>query len=128
MFIISAYYFGENIEWLTSCIATIATPKYSWTLFTFSSLFPRAVQAHKWYKTEFKGEYSLCSFVTIYRGLSIGNKNCLVQYTAVYVNLDCTDGEIGEHDAAIIAQLGITREFCHFCYLHHIYYIYNVGY
>ena len=56
-YITSAHYFGENIEWLGLGIATNGAPMYSFALFTFSNLFPRAVQSHNWYKTKFKGEY-----------------------------------------------------------------------
>ncbi len=50
-------YFGEMIEWIGYAICCRTTSAWIFALSTFSNLFPRALEYHKWYKTKFGDEY-----------------------------------------------------------------------
>eukprot|EP00483_Globobulimina_turgida_P008815 UN08833 len=54
-YVTSANYFGECIEWFGFALAASGNKivGYSWPMFTFANLFPRAVQSHRWYKKKF---------------------------------------------------------------------------
>jgi steroid 5-alpha reductase family enzyme len=47
-------YFGEIIEWLGFAIMVAGLPAFSFFIWTFANLVPRALDNHKWYKQNFK--------------------------------------------------------------------------
>ena len=47
------HYFGEIIEWLGWAVMTFSPAGLAFFVFTFANLFPRALIAHKWYRTTF---------------------------------------------------------------------------
>jgi 3-oxo-5-alpha-steroid 4-dehydrogenase 1 len=53
-FISSPNYFGELIEWLGFAVMAAGLPAYSFFIWTFANLVPRAIDNHKWYKKHFK--------------------------------------------------------------------------
>jgi len=54
-YISSPHYFGEIIEWGGWALMTWSLPGLAFFVFTFASLFPRAVSTHKWYRSNFPG-------------------------------------------------------------------------
>ena len=50
-------YLGEIIEWLGFALATQSFSGLVFAISTFSNLFPRALEYHKWYLNKFAGEY-----------------------------------------------------------------------
>lgn len=46
-------YFGELIEWLGFAVMVAGLPAYSFFIWTFANLVPRALDNHKWYKKNF---------------------------------------------------------------------------
>jgi 3-oxo-5-alpha-steroid 4-dehydrogenase 1 len=53
-YISSPNYFGELIEWLGFAIMTAGLPAFSFFIWTFANLVPRAIDNHKWYKKTFQ--------------------------------------------------------------------------
>ena len=53
MYISSPNYFGELIEWLGFAIMAAGLPAFSFFIWTFANLVPRAIDNHKWYKKNF---------------------------------------------------------------------------
>ncbi len=51
-------YFGEIVEWLGWAVMTLSPAGLAFFVFTFANLFPRAIRAHRWYKSQFP-EYPL---------------------------------------------------------------------
>lgn len=47
-------YLGEIIEWIGFAMITQTFSGLTFPIFTFSNLFPRAIQSHKWYKSKFE--------------------------------------------------------------------------
>ena len=47
-------YFGELMEWLGFAIMVAGLPAFSFFIWTFANLVPRAIDNHKWYKKNFK--------------------------------------------------------------------------
>jgi protein-S-isoprenylcysteine O-methyltransferase Ste14 len=52
-FISSPHYLGEIIEWGGWALMTWSLPGLAFFIFTFANLFPRAISAHRWYKSRF---------------------------------------------------------------------------
>jgi len=46
-------YFGEIVEWLGWAVMTSSPAALAFFAFTFANLFPRAIRAHQWYKSQF---------------------------------------------------------------------------
>jgi protein-S-isoprenylcysteine O-methyltransferase Ste14 len=46
-------YFGELLEWTGWAIATWSLAGFSFALWTFANLVPRALSNHKWYRQKF---------------------------------------------------------------------------
>jgi 3-oxo-5-alpha-steroid 4-dehydrogenase 1 len=46
--------FGEILEWLGFAILTLSMPAFSFALWTFANLGPRAVAHHRWYLQKFE--------------------------------------------------------------------------
>ena len=53
-YISSPNYFGEIIEWLGFAIIANSLPAFSFFIWTFANLAPRALDNHRWYKDTFK--------------------------------------------------------------------------
>ena len=49
----SPNYFGELIEWLGFAIMAVGLPGFSFFIWTFANLVPRALDNHKWYNQTF---------------------------------------------------------------------------
>ena len=47
------HYFGEIIEWGGWAVMTWSLPGFTFFMFTFANLFPRAIASHRWYKEKF---------------------------------------------------------------------------
>jgi len=52
-FISCPHYFGEIIEWGGWAVMTWSLPGFTFFIFTFANLFPRAITSHKWYRDQF---------------------------------------------------------------------------
>ena len=52
-YISSPHYFGEIVEWGGWALMTWSLPGLAFFIFTFANLFPRAIRAHAWYKSNF---------------------------------------------------------------------------
>lgn len=50
-------YFGEMIEWVGFALICQTLSAWIFAFGTFSNLFPRALEYHKWYHKKFPGEY-----------------------------------------------------------------------
>jgi hypothetical protein len=50
-------YFGEIIEWIGYALCCQTFSGWIFAFATFSNLFPRAIDYHKWYNSKFKNEY-----------------------------------------------------------------------
>jgi len=50
-------YFGEIIEWLGYALCCQTISGWIFVFGTFSNLFPRALEYHKWYHNKFQNEY-----------------------------------------------------------------------
>jgi len=48
---------SESLEWIGFAIACNSLPAWTFALFTFCNVGPRAVAHHKWYQEKFKDEY-----------------------------------------------------------------------
>lgn len=46
-------YFGEIVEWLGWAVMTSSPAGFAFFAFTFANLFPRAIRAHQWYRSQF---------------------------------------------------------------------------
>lgn len=53
-FVSSPNYFGELVEWLGFAVMASGLPAFSFVIWTFANLVPRAIDNHKWYKKQFK--------------------------------------------------------------------------
>lgn len=53
-YISSPNYFGELVEWLGFAIMAAGLPGFSFFIWTFANLVPRALDNHKWYKQTFE--------------------------------------------------------------------------
>jgi steroid 5-alpha reductase family enzyme len=53
-YVSSPNYFGELIEWLGFAIMASGLPAFSFFIWTFANLVPRALDNHRWYKQQFK--------------------------------------------------------------------------
>lgn len=49
----SPHYLGEIIEWAGWAVLTWSVSGLAFFVFTFANLFPRAISAHRWYKSHF---------------------------------------------------------------------------
>eukprot|EP01100_Stratorugosa_tubuloviscum_P015883 TRINITY_DN961_c0_g1_i1.p1 TRINITY_DN961_c0_g1~~TRINITY_DN961_c0_g1_i1.p1 ORF type:complete len:295 (+),score=124.46 TRINITY_DN961_c0_g1_i1:50-886(+) len=56
-YVSAANLFGEIVEWIGFAIAAWSLPAAAFAFSTFSNLFPRGVQHHKWYLEKFKEKY-----------------------------------------------------------------------
>ena len=52
-YVSSPNYFGELVEWLGFAIMAVGLPGFSFLIWTFANLVPRAIDNHKWYKKNF---------------------------------------------------------------------------
>ena len=52
-YVSSPNYFGELVEWLGFAIMAAGLPGFSFFIWTFANLVPRAIDNHKWYKQTF---------------------------------------------------------------------------
>lgn len=50
----SANYFGECVEWLGWALASRSIAGWSFAVFTWANLVPRALSHHKWYLSKFE--------------------------------------------------------------------------
>jgi len=53
-YVSSPNYLGELIEWLGFAIMASGLPAFSFFIWTFANLVPRAMDNHRWYKQKFK--------------------------------------------------------------------------
>jgi steroid 5-alpha reductase family enzyme len=53
-YVSSPNYLGELIEWLGFAIMAAGLPGFSFFIWTFANLVPRALDNHKWYKKTFE--------------------------------------------------------------------------
>ena len=52
-YVSGANFFGEILEWFGFALAANNLPAWSFAIFTFCNIAPRAQQHHQWYQNKF---------------------------------------------------------------------------